>query len=170
MPSSYITFRSCGSHPASVVLLLLCFCLNSVFFFAVLNPHFVQVSSFAMVHSASASASYLSKVPTYIPPLDLRSEFPAYQPSTSQVSRSMSNRLVYADDPWNSAKMAHGAVERGKMKATTSTASMAVLPRPVGRALDELGLYGIIDLLLPCSVVLDFVQSVNLLSLSLCSL
>ncbi|KAG8931635.1 hypothetical protein FRC01_001032 [Tulasnella sp. 417] len=46
---------------------------------------------------------YYASIPTYIPPVNLSSNFPAYEPATTQLTRSRSNRIVYADDPWNSA-------------------------------------------------------------------
>ncbi|KAG9045029.1 hypothetical protein FS837_007163 [Tulasnella sp. UAMH 9824] len=47
---------------------------------------------------------YYASIPTYIPPANLSSDFPSYEPATTRLTRSRSNRIVYADDPWNSAE------------------------------------------------------------------
>lgn len=48
-------------------------------------------------------AEYYASIPTYIPPVTPGFDFPAYVPATTELTRSRSNRIVYADDPWNSA-------------------------------------------------------------------
>ncbi|KAG8952757.1 hypothetical protein FRC04_003680 [Tulasnella sp. 424] len=48
-------------------------------------------------------AEYYASIPTYIPPVTPGFDYPAYVPATTQLTRSRSNRIVYADDPWNSA-------------------------------------------------------------------
>ncbi|KAG8901894.1 hypothetical protein FRB99_005014, partial [Tulasnella sp. 403] len=51
--------------------------------------------------------AFYSAIPSYIPPViftEAPYDFPAYEPSTCKLTRSRSNRVVYDDDPWNSAK------------------------------------------------------------------
>ncbi|KAG9009854.1 hypothetical protein FRB94_013529 [Tulasnella sp. JGI-2019a] len=77
-----------------------------------------------------AQSLHYASLPTYIPPVNFASAFPAYMPSTSAISRSRSGRIVYDDDPWNSAKAQPWSVAKAQGEASSPRRPKGPRERP----------------------------------------